>query len=209
MVPVEQISVRIKEALDLRHVSQIELSRRTGIDRGSISHYCAGHYAPSKASLTRIAAALHVSPVWLMGYDIPAQMPALEVQDTIKIPILGTVAAGKPLYAEENIIGTEMVSPAFGGDVFALQIHGDSMEPRISDGDIVIVRQQSDAESGQIVIALVDQEEAVCKKLYRYEDGTIALLSLNPAYSPMIFPVNLSDSVKIIGIVLESRSRFV
>ena len=144
-----------------------------------------------------------------MGYEIPSALPASPVYEKgAKIPILGTVAAGAPIYAEENVVGHEIVSSSFGENLFALQIHGASMEPKISDGDVVIVRQQDDAESGQIVIALVGDDEATCKRFVRYDDGTVALLPLNQAFAPLIFPAGRTEEVKIIGIVLESRSRF-
>lgn len=210
MVPTEQISRRLAEALQLRSVTQTELSKRTGIDKGSISHYLKGDYTPTKERLTKIAVALQVSPVWLMGYDIPYQMPLMPVEDTIMIPVLGTVAAGSPLYADQNVIGHERVSPDLGQNLFGLQIHGDSMEPKISDGDVVIVRQEDTADSGQIVVALVNGNEAVCKKLMLYDDGSLALISYNPAFAPMVFTAKQVEDlpVKILGVVVEARSKF-
>ena len=141
MVPTELIAKRIRDAMELRGVTQNELAKRTGIDKGSISHYVNGHYTPRKTGLSKIAAALHVNPVWLMGYDESFALPGDPVgKETSIIPVLGTVAAGKPIYAEENVIGTERINPSLGDNIFALQIHGNSMEPKISDGDIVIVR---------------------------------------------------------------------
>ena len=208
MLPVEPFSVRLQKGLDLRGMRQIELANLTGISRGALSHYIHGDFSPNRDKISKIASVLHVNPVWLMGYDIPYQLPAEPLDDTISIPVLGTVAAGQPLYAAENILGTEMIPGSYGKDCFALQIHGGSMEPRISDGDVVIVRQQPDAESGQVVIALVGDEEATCKKFMQYEDGTIALLPFNPSFSPMVFPASRAGEVHILGIVLESRSRF-
>ena len=207
MVPTEQFMKRFQEALKMRNMTQIELSRRTGIDRGSINHYYHGHWTPNREKLAMIGSALRVNPVWLMGYDIPYQLPAEPVDDTVTIPVLGTVAAGQPLYATENIVGTEKISSSYGMECFALQIHGTSMEPKIWDNDVVIVRRQDCAESGQIVIALVGDEEATCKKLQIYDDGTVVLVPLNPAYSPIVFPKGKAD-FKIIGVVLESRSKF-
>ena len=129
----------------------------------------------------------------------------------IQIPVLGRVAAGIPITATEYIIDTEEISEtmAADGEYFALQIKGDSMEPKISDGDVVIVRRQSDADDGDLVIALVNGDDAVCKRLKRYADG-IALLSNNPVYGPMYF--NQADvdqkPVSIIGKVKELRAKF-
>lgn len=127
------------------------------------------------------------------------------------INVLGRVAAGIPISAIEEIIDTEEISEdmARTGEFFGLQIHGDSMEPRICEGDVVIVRQQDDAENGEIVIALVNGDDATCKRLAKYEHG-ISLLSLNTKYEPMFFTNKEIEEkpVRIIGKVVELRGKF-
>ena len=129
----------------------------------------------------------------------------------VKIPVLGRVAAGIPLTATEYIIDTEEIPQAMAadGEYFGLQVKGDSMEPKISDGDVVIVRKQSDADEGDLVIALVNGDDAVVKRLKKYADG-IALISTNPAYEPMYFSKADIESkpVAIIGKVKELRAKF-
>lgn len=129
----------------------------------------------------------------------------------VKINVLGKVAAGTPIEAIEDVIGTEEIPKelAATGTFFGLQIHGDSMEPKISDGDIVIVRQQEDAESGDIIIATINGNEATCKRLRKYRDG-IELISNNPAYAPMFFSNDdiTNKPVKILGRVVELRAKF-
>lgn len=129
----------------------------------------------------------------------------------VTINVLGRVAAGIPIEAVEDIIDTEEITEELArtGSFFGLQIHGDSMEPKFSEGDVVIVRQQNDAESGDIVIATVNGDNATCKRLKKYETG-IALLSTNPDYDPMIFNNEEIESkpVKIIGKVVELRAKF-
>lgn len=128
----------------------------------------------------------------------------------VKINVLGRVAAGIPISAVEDIIDTEEISEemAATGEFFGLKIKGDSMEPRIYDGDVVIVRQQSDADSGDIVIALVNGNDATCKRLTKYAGG-IGLISLNPKYEPMMFTDEDIEKkpVKIIGRVVELRGK--
>lgn len=127
------------------------------------------------------------------------------------INVLGRVAAGIPINAITEIIDTEEISEdmAKTGDFFALQIKGDSMEPRIYDGDVVIVRQQEDADSGDIVIAMVNGYDATCKRLVKYATS-IALVSLNSKYEPMMFTMEEVESkpVRIIGKVVELRGKF-
>lgn len=129
----------------------------------------------------------------------------------VSIPVLGRVAAGLPIEAIEDIIDTEEISEemAATGNFFGLKIHGDSMEPRISSGDVVIVRQQDDAESGDIVIATVNGTDATCKRLRKYRDG-IELISNNPAYKPMFFSNEeiVEIPVRILGRVVELRGKF-
>ena len=129
----------------------------------------------------------------------------------IKISVYGKVSAGIPIEMIEDIIDTEEIpiEMAKTGEFFGLQIHGDSMEPRMKDGDVVIVRQQDDAESGDIVIATVNGDEATCKRLMKYETG-IALISTNPSYDPMLFSNKEIEEkpVRIIGKVVELRAKF-
>ena len=129
----------------------------------------------------------------------------------IIINILGRVAAGIPINAVEEIIDTEEITEELArtGSFFGLKIKGDSMTPNICDGDIVIVRQQDDAESGDIVIATINGDEATCKRLRKYKQG-IELISNNPSYEPFEFSNEeiLNKPVKIIGKVVELRRKF-
>lgn len=129
----------------------------------------------------------------------------------IKIKVLGRVAAGIPIEAITDIIDTEEISEELAktGEFFGLQIKGDSMTPNICNGDIVIVRQQDDAENGDTIIATVNGTDAVCKRLRKYKEG-IELISNNPSYAPMEFNNKeiCEKPVRIIGKVVELRRKF-
>lgn len=170
---------------------------------------------PTLTTLKKIAAGMNTDVDSLLKMMDSTQKINL-IDDTvlpsgIEIPVLGRVAAGIPITATEHIIDTEEISQAMAadGEYFALQIKGDSMEPKISNGDVVIVRKQSDADDGDLVIALVNGDDAVCKRLKKYEEG-IALLSNNPAYNPMYFSNKdiVEKPVSIIGKVKELRAKF-
>ena len=120
--------------------------------------------------------------------------------DVRDVPLVGRIAAGSPILAEEDIedvypLPTELVGD---GPVFMLRVKGDSMiEAGILDGDLVVVRRQPDALDGEIVAALIDGEEATVKRLQR-TNGTVVLHSENPAFEPMVF----TDGVDLIGKVV-------
>ena len=130
---------------------------------------------------------------------------------SVRIPVLGRVAAGIPMDAIEEIIDYEEVPEAMtkDGEYFGLRIKGDSMEPRIQNGDVVIVRKQSDADDGDLVIALVNGNEGCCKRLKKMNSG-IMLLSNNPAYDPYVFTWEDVEKlpVTIVGKVKELRGKF-
>lgn len=130
--------------------------------------------------------------------------------NAVTIKVLGRVAAGLPIEAVENIIDTEEISEELSktGEFFGLQIHGNSMEPKFSEGDVVIVRKQEDAESGDIVIATVNGTDATCKRLRKYRDG-IELISTNPSYEPMFFSAEEIEQkpVRIIGTCSRTQSK--
>jgi repressor LexA len=132
---------------------------------------------------------------------------------TYRIPVLGRVAAGEPIYADEDIIGYERIDEKFandGYDYFALRIAGQSMEPSILDGDTVIVRRQDFIEDGQIAVVLIDGEDATVKEVKKVSDG-IMLIAHNPAvFSPRVFTKEEIESkpVQIIGRVIQSIRRF-
>lgn len=124
-----------------------------------------------------------------------------------RIPIVATVAAGEPIYSEENIEGWIDYDKDPRGHIFACRIKGDSMSPRIQDGDIIIVDEESDWEDGDIILATVNGNDGTCKRIRKYADS-IALLSLNPAYDPMIFSAEQVQTlpVEIKGKVVQFRA---
>lgn len=129
----------------------------------------------------------------------------------IRIPVLGNVAAGIPIEAIEDVIDYEEISEelAHTGDFFALKIKGDSMEPRICDGDVVIVRKQDYAETGDLVIVLVNGDSATCKRLARFPSG-IRLIPFNQAYEALFYSNEeiVNKPIKIIGKVVENRQKY-
>ena len=143
--------------------------------------------------------------------DLVEKRNSAPAKNGVTINVLGRVAAGIPIDCVEEIIDTEEITQdmASTGEFFGRQIHGDSMEPRMKDGDVVIVRQQDDAETDNIVIAVVNGNEATCKRLKKYAEG-IALISTNPSYEPMYFSNKeiAEKPVRIIGVVKELRAKF-
>lgn len=127
------------------------------------------------------------------------------------IPVLDGTIKKISFHSSKTGIATEELTEemASTGNFFGLKVYGDSMEPKISNGDVVIVRQQSDAESGDIVIALVNGQDTTCRRLKKYAEG-IMLLSNNPKYEPLVFSKQdiTNNSVEIIGRVMELRAKF-
>lgn len=198
---------RIKERRLQMAYTQEELAQKLGLQKSAIAKYENGRVENIKRSvIADMANILECSPSYLMGWDEPPHS-----RKGVAINVLGRVAAGIPLEAIEDIIDTEEISEEMAktGEFFGLQIDGDSMEPRMQKGDVVIVRKQDDAESGDIVIAMINGDDATCKRLRKYRDG-IELISNNPSYEPMFFSNEeiMSKPVKIIGKVVELRGKF-
>lgn len=189
----------------------------------------------SKLPQSEIAKRINVSPqtfnTWIQGKAIPRmgkiqlladyfkieksnlieEKSNITISQGIKIPVLGTVPAGIPISAVEDILDYEEIPQSWAnqGKFFALKIKGDSMEPRMISGDVAIVKQQSDADSGDVVIALVNGNEATCKKLEKTNNG-IMLISTNTKYAPMFFSnEQISElPVVILGKVVELRQKY-
>lgn len=160
--------------------------------------------------LIEIAAALHTTPAYLMGWE-EDESTASSSPNAVKIPVLGRVAAGLPITAVENILDYEEIphSLAATGEFVALQIKGQSMEPRIYEGDIVIVRVQPTAETGDLAVVIVNGDEATVKKIKILPEG-ILLQPFNPAYQPFFYSKTDIENkpVRIFGKVVELRAKF-
>jgi len=129
----------------------------------------------------------------------------------IKIPVLGRIQAGVPIEAVQDILDYEEITPemASSGEFFALIIKGSSMEPKMSEGDAVIVRKQSDVTSGDTAVVIVNDHDATVKRLIKKENG-IMLQATNPAHEPLYFTQNeIRDlPVVVVGRVMELRAKF-
>lgn len=205
---------RIKEGMELRGLRQTDLVERTGISKGALSSYIAGRYTPKQNNIYLIAKALNVNESWLMGNDV--SIDRLSRDDNVQcpskqIPVLGSVPAGIPIEAIQDIEDYEEIDSkiASKGEYFALRIKGNSMEPRICEGDVVIVKQQDDVESGDVAIVMVNGNDATIKRLIKYDDG-IRLLPSNPSYEPIYYTNKEIEEkpVRVIGKVIENRQKY-
>ncbi len=203
------IGKRIKEKRESLGMTQEELASKLGYrNKSSIAKIETGTNDIVQSKVVEFANILDTTVAYLMGWE---SIPKSNKRKGVTINVLGRVAAGIPIEAIEGIIDTEEITEELArtGNFFGLQIHGDSMIPNICDGDIVIVRQQEDAETGDIVIATVNGTDATCKRLRKYKDG-IELIANNPSYDPMDFSTQeiIEKPVRIIGKVVELRRKF-
>ena len=198
----ENIKLRRKEL----NLSQGELARLTGYtDRTSISKIESGKVDLPQSKIRIFAEALHTTEVELMGTtEPPLPSNAISYAPTQRIPILGRISAGLPLYAEEQIEGYTYTDLNHGGEYFALRVHGDSMDALgIKEGYLVIVRRQDYVDNGTICVVLVGDNEATMKRFYQDGD-TVTLMpqSTNPKHMPQIY--NLKHTpIHIIGKVVK------
>lgn len=221
---------RLKKGLEYNNMKPVELANRTGINKSLISNYLSGAFKAKQDKVNMIAETLGVSEGWLMGYDVSMDRNWLEDENsdvseinidnaryiettvkTIKIPVLGKVPAGVPIEAIEDIIGYEEI-PALmvknGDNYFALKIDGDSMYPDYKTGDIIVIRQQNDCNSGDDCVVMVNGNDATFKRVIKQEKGII-LKPLNNNYEPYLFDANdIQDKpVRIIGVAVEVRRK--
>lgn len=197
---------KLNEALELRNMTAAELSRRSGIDEGTLSNYRKGKYEPKQQKLEAISQALRVSIPWLMGADVPMEKSYdhmipdgfLPPPETAKRPRLGAISCGEPIMSEENFDGYDDVPTAVRCD-FTLIAQGDSMTGAgIFDGDIVYIKQQPIVENGEIAAVLVNGCEKLLKRVY-FTKNSVVLQAENPAYPPLTFSLDDMNNVQIIG----------
>lgn len=203
-----------------KEMSQASLAKELKAGVSTVASWEVGKRFPSRENMEQLADIFNVDLAYLYGETEIRQRIHIDndgnamvsINDVaVKIPVLGRVAAGIPINAITEIEDTEEIPRKLAktGDFFALKIRGDSMEPKISNGDVVIVRQQDDAETGDIVIAMVNGDDAVCKRLRKYKEG-LELISTNPNYAPIYFDDDTikTKPVRIIGKVVELRAKF-
>lgn len=194
---------RLKSLRKRKGLTQIEFAKHFNIATGTIAMWETGKRAPDFSMLTEIADFFEVTVDYLLGNPEPKKAK--------KIPVLGYVRAGIPIEAIEEILDYEEIPEEMTnqGEYFALSVKGDSMEPRIQEGDVVIVRKQPDVESGEVAVVLVNGNDATVKKFVKHENG-VSLIAYNPKYEPMFYTCQEVENkpVSIIGKVVELRGKF-
>lgn len=191
------------------------LAQKMGIkSKSTIYRYMNAEMSPKITTVKYLAEYYNVNPVWLMGYDVNMKKDYKIDKlgnPVIEIPILGTVKASYDYLAQENWIGTVDIDKklAESGEFFALKIKGDSMTPVLVEDDIVIIKKQDDFDSGDIVVAIVNGDEATIKKAKKSENS-ILLQPFNANYEPLIFTKEEMNTipVRIIGIVKQLKREF-
>ncbi len=200
---------RLQEIMKTRNLRQVDilnkcipLCKRYGIKfgRNDLSQYVSGKVAPGQAKLSVLAEALNVSESWLMGYDVPFERNIsniIPLERVHQVPLIGTIACGQPILADENIEGYLLLPNNVEAD-FALMCKGNSMiDARINDGDIVYIKQQPIVENGEIAAVLID-DEATLKRFYKNGDKVI-LKAENKDFEPLVYVNSEIDSISIIG----------
>ncbi len=200
---------RIKLLREVKGLNMAQAAKELGMAYTTYVSYEKGDREPNSESLVLLANFFNVSVDYLLGREVTNLNS--NSSHAVRIPVYAAIPAGIPLEAIEDIVDWEEISPdmAKQGDFFALRVKGDSMEPRIKDGDVVIVRCQSAVDNGDAAIVMVNSSDATLKRFYATPAG-VKLLPDNPAHTPMFFsPAEVEAlPVRVIGRVVELRAKF-
>lgn len=210
---------RLIEAMTLRGMRASELAKRTGLSKARISQYVNGKFIPKSDAILLIAEVLQVSELWLMGktsdmeaIDTPSRSPIPCPENVAPLrlcryPILGEIACGLPILAEEDPDGGYVTAAETTAD-FCLTAKGDSMiGARIFDGDEVFIQQTDLVNNGEIAAVVVDNE-ATLKRVYYYPEAEkLVLTAENPAFPPMVFVGEELADIRILGRAVAFQSK--
>lgn len=189
-----------------------QIGALVGVNKSTVMRW--EHGDTSKIPLPTIHALarhFHVGEQWLMGLTEDMATNEDPRTDAVPVPVLGTVRAGCGGLVLEEPLGTEPVDAEMlncQDEYFWLRVNGDSMTPVINDRDLVLVRRQESVDSGRYAVVIVDGEEGLVKRVV-YSDNWIELQSVNPYYPPRRFEGEQTASVTVVGLVVESKRKYV
>lgn len=194
--------IKLKEIRRSKGITIEKLADCVNVPESTILSYENGTLEPDHDIMSNIAVCLNVTLNDLFG------LPRIGIKKGVKIPVLGSVAAGIPIEAITDIEDYEEITEEMAntGEYVALRIKGNSMSPKIEDGDIVIIRVQSTIENGEIAIVIVEEDEATCKRIEKATTG-IRLIPENPDFKPHFYTNKEIENlpIRIFGKVVELR----
>lgn len=202
----------LKNLRTSRGITQGELAMMLDVSRSTVGMYETGGREPDFETMEAIADIFNVDMDYLMGRTQverkhPISPPRKKIPpgfqplpEMMQVPLIGTIACGTPILAEQNIKSYIGVPAAWRAD-FALECHGDSMSPTICDGDVVCIRSQPEVEQGQIAAVRIG-EEATLKHCY-YQNGVVQLIADNPAVCPpMVYTGQQLEEIEVEGLAV-------
>ena len=190
---------RLKELRNQRGYTQVGLSRTLGVSQQAVGKWETGRCTPDPQMLTRLAATLDTTVDYLLGGG--------NVLAECMVPVLGTVKAGFGALAFEEDYGSEPANVKDPSQYFYLIVRGDSMEPRIHDGDLALVRRQPTLESGELGVVVYGEGEGTLKKYIRQGQAVI-LQPFNPAYKSQVIAGADLEQLHIAGRVVETKTKW-
>lgn len=204
--------IRLQELCTAKGITITKLALTLGISRSNVTNWKNGS-VPKSDKIQEIANYFNVSTDYLLGNEekiYPSNMMPVDVTDYIMVPMLGEVAAGLGCLAENEIIGYEPFSASSikaGHEYMCLQVKGDSMYPKLEEGDIVLVQCRNTVDSGSYAVLTVNGDEGVIKKVI-YGKTWIELHSINPMYPIRRFEGEDVLKINVMGLVIESKRKF-
>ena len=205
------IGSRLKSLREQNNMTQEDVGRKIGVSKATVNRYETGEIDIKRTVAIKLAEVFCTTPAYIMGWTDNSSPNGMNIYNPAihEIPILGYIAAGLPLYAEEHIEGYTYTDRNGGAEYFALRVKGDSMNAvNINDGNLLIVRRQECVENGEIAVVMVIRDNATVKRFK--QDGNIIQLipqSYNPQHQIQIYDLN-KDSIKVLGKVVECKIEF-
>lgn len=200
---------RLKPLRKERGLLQKDVAEHLNVAVSTYSYWENGKFEPDQNSLKKLADFYNVTVDYILCRE---KNPPLDKQGVrgVKIPVYGEIAAGIPIEAIEDIIDFEEITPEMAetGEYIALKVKGDSMAPRILEGDVVIIRRQETIESGEIAAVMVNGDSATLKKI-KYADNGLWLMGNNPSFQPIFYSKQECATlpVRILGKMVEFRGK--
>lgn len=211
-VSILNIGQRIKQKRESLGLSQEELAQRLGYkSRSTINKIESGINDITQSKVVEFARALQTTPSALMGWEDEKEVDVFSFDNimpikTHKIPLLGEIACGVPIYSDEEHESYVEVGTNIKAD-FCLRAKGDSMiNARILDGDIVFIRKQPSVDDGEIAAVIIDDEATLKRVYYNRKSGILQLVAENPSFPPLIYSGDELDTIHILGKAIAFQS---